>query len=94
MTQLKLNRTDQPIPSKLLAAVKPQDQTRFKQDYSEANFVLEVIKEAIIKEIILLQGKEESELIFKEPGYSEHYAHMMGQRQMARKLLNLFPKKG
>lgn len=83
-----------PIPSLLLAQVKPEDHLRFKQDYSEANFVLDVIREAIEKKIFDLATKEESELLFNEPGYLEHFISIIGQRKMAKELLNLFPKKG
>ena len=82
------------LPSALLAQVKNTDLKRFTQDYSEANYVLDVIRAAIEKEIKILQTKEESETLLSDPGYLEHYVHMMGQRKMANKLLNLFPKKG
>jgi len=82
------------IPSALLAQVKPSDHTRFKQDYTEANFVLDVIKEAIEKKLELLSDREESESNFSEPGYVHKYTHLLGQRKMAKELLNLFPKKG
>ena len=82
------------IPSALLAQVKPADQARFKQDYQEANFALDVIRAAIEKKIYDLSTKEESELLFNEPGYVEHFISIIGQRKMAKELLNLFPKKG
>ena len=82
------------IPSALLAQVKPTDQARFKQDYSEANFVLDIIREAIEKKITSLQTKEEDEKLLSDPGYVSRYTHIIGQRKMAKELLNLFPKKG
>lgn len=82
------------IPSALLALVKETDKKRFKQDYAEANFVLDVIKSAIEKKIVSLETKEEDEKLFSDPGYVSKYAHFMGQRKMAKELLNLFPKKG
>jgi len=82
------------IPSALLAQVKPDDHKRFKQDYHEANFALDVIRAAIEKKIYDLSTREESELLFQEPGYLEHYISIIGQRKMAKELLNLFPKKG
>ena len=83
-----------PIPGALLALVKESDTQRFKQDYHEANFVLDIIKGAIEKKIEQLSTKEESELLFNEPGYLEHYISIIGQRKMAKELLQLFPKKG
>ena len=82
------------IPSALLAQVKESDVKRFKQDYYEANFALDVIRAAIEKKIEDLSTREESELLFSEPGYVEHYISIIGQRRMAKELLNLFPKKG
>ena len=82
------------IPSALLAQVKPEDVKRFKQDYKEANYALDIIRAAIEKKIYDLSTKEESELLFSEPGYVEHYISIIGQRKMAKELLNLFPKKG
>ena len=82
------------IPSALLAQVKPDDHVRFKQDYSEANFVLDVIREAIEKKITIIQTREDDEKLLSDPGYVSTYAHLMGQRKMAKELLNLFPKKG
>ena len=84
----------QSIPSALLAQVKPTDVDRFKQDYSEANFVLDIIRAAIEKKVLDLSTKEESELLFNEPGYLEHFISIIGQRRMAKELLQLFPKKG
>lgn len=82
------------FPSALLSKVKKEDIDRFKQDYQEVNFVLDVIKEAIEEEYTKLLDQQESELLFQEPGYLEHYAHLMGQRKMAKRIINLFPKKG
>lgn len=83
-----------PIPGALLALVKETDKKRFIQDYAEANFVLDIIKGAIEKKIELLQTKEEDEKLLSDPGYVSKYTHFMGQRKMAKELLNLFPKKG
>ena len=94
MTQLTVNKKYKPIPSALLARVKEGDRKRFEQDYAEANYVLDIIKEAIEEKIDSLIRKEESDLLFSEPGYAAHYAFLMGQRKAARELLNLFPKKG
>ena len=82
------------IPSALLALVKEMDLKRFKQDYAEANYVLDIIQEAIEKKIYALSTQEESELLFAEPGYYEHHISIIGQRKMAKELLQLFPKKG
>lgn len=84
----------QPIPSKLLARVKEQDKARFKADYQEANFVLDVLRLALEEEIKVLSDREDDDSIFEDPGFASKYAHIMGQRRMAKKLLNLFPKKG
>ena len=81
------------IPNSLLSKVKPADKARFEADYAESNFVLDVIQAAIEEEIKSLSDKEDSEEIFNAPGWEAKYAHLMGQRKMAKKLLNLFPKK-
>ena len=81
------------IPSALLAEVKAEDKARFIQDYNEANFCLEVIKTAIEKKWEVLLDQEEDPRLFQEPGYAAHYAHIMGQRKMAKTILNLFPNK-
>ena len=79
------------IPSLLLSKVKTEDKTRFKQDYQEANFVLDVMKDAIEAKLEEILNKEESEIMFSEPGYTEHYAYLMGKRKMAKEILHLFP---
>lgn len=88
-----MRNKSKPIPSALLALVREEDQLRFKQDYYEANFALEIIKGAIEKKLEALATKEESELLFNEPGYIEHFISLIGQRKMARELLQLFPSK-
>ena len=80
-----------PIPSALLAKVKTTDKKRFIQDYNEANFVLDIIKEAIEARIQGLEDKQEAELIFDKPGVYEYHISLIGQRKMAKKILNLFP---
>ena len=80
------------IPNLLLTQVKSSDKARFKQDYQEANFVLDVMRDAIEAKLKEILDKEESELMFSEPGYTEHYAYLMGKRKMAKEILNLFPK--
>ena len=82
------------IPSALIAQVKESDRKRFEQDYYEANFVLDIMRAAIEKKIASLETKEEDEKLFQEPGYVEHLVSIIGQRKMAKELLNLFPKKG
>ena len=86
-------KTNKKIPSSLLALVKPDDKERFIQDYSEANFVLEVIQQAIADKIGTLEDQEDDPKLFGEPGYVSHYAHIMGQRKMAKTILTLFPTK-
>ena len=81
------------IPGALLAQVKKTDLKRFKQDYREANYVLDIIKGAIERKIEHLLTREEDEKLLNEPGYVAKYAHIMGQRKMAKELLNLFPRK-
>lgn len=83
----------QKINSALLACVKEDDKKRFLQDYKEANFVLQVIEQAIEKKLGTLETKEESPELFKDPGYVSHYAYLMGQRKMVKDILNLFPNK-
>ena len=83
-----------PIPNALLARVKESDVLRFKQDYYEANFVLNIIKEAVEKKLELLSDKEEDISNFSDPGYVSKYTYLLGQKKMAKELLQLFPKKG
>ena len=82
------------VPSALLAKVRDEDIARFKQDYYEANFVLDIIKEAIEKKLEILSDKEEDISNFSDPGYVAKYTHMLGQKKMAKELLQLFPTKG
>ncbi|RLC00661.1 MAG: hypothetical protein DRH90_17975 [Deltaproteobacteria bacterium] len=86
--------SNRPVPNALLALVKRSEIKRFTQDYYEANFALDIIREAIEEKLRKLSDKEENEANFKEPGYMEKYIHILGQRKMAKELLNLFPKKG
>ena len=83
----------QSIPSSLLALVKEDDKERFLQDYREANFVLDVIKEAIDDKYEgLLRQEESPELLSTSESYVK-YTYIMGQRHMAKMILNLFPTK-
>lgn len=81
------------IPNRLLATVRKEDAIRFKQDYQEANFVLDIMREAIEAMHEELLKEEESPLMFSEPGYREKYTWIMGKRKMAKEILNLFPEK-
>ena len=91
---MKKNLDNKSIPSGLLAEIKHEDRKRFIQDYLEANFVLDVMKEAIERQLNYLYDKEEKIEMFEKPGYVAEYAYLMGQRKMAKQILNLFPKKG
>ena len=81
------------LNSNLLAFVDKEQRKRFLQDYKEANFVLDVIQKAIEKKLELLETQEESPELFKDPGYVATYAHLMGQKKMAKNILTLFPNK-
>ena len=82
------------IPSSLIARIPDaNEKKRLIQDYKEGSFVLDVMRAAIEEEIKFLLDKEEQETLFQEPGFTAHYAHLMGQRKMAKKILKLFPKK-
>ena len=69
------------FPSKLLAQVKQNDLERFKADYTEYNFVLEVVREAILCDIKALESTEESAELFGNPNWAEHQAFLIGQRK-------------
>ena len=89
-----MNRTKLPVPSSLIARVPDAaEKKRLIQDYQESSFILDVMKDAIEEELKFLLDKEEQETLFDEPGYIAHYAHLMGQRKMAKKILKLFPTK-
>jgi len=82
------------IPSKLLAAVKQQDKERFKGDYTEYNFVLNVIRDAILQDLEDLASKEESEELFGKPNWNEHQAYLLGQRKAFKATLKYFNNRG
>lgn len=82
------------VPSKLLSLVKPEDKERFIHDYHEYNWVLGVIKEAVQKEVDVLQLSEELEDNFSDTNWDKLMAYKLGGRKYLRKVLNLFPTKG
>lgn len=85
-------KKSKPIASALLSRVKEGDKDLFKARYEEANYIVDLIREVIEKEISDIDLKMEREETFKSPSWAEYQAHLLGSRKMARKILNYFPK--
>jgi hypothetical protein len=80
------------IPSSLLAVVKKEDKERFRKLYFEDNYVLDVIKEAIKKELEALVVSQENEEEFSKPSWAERQACLIGERRALRRVLNLLTR--
>lgn len=80
------------IPSSLLAVVDKEDKERFKKLYFEDNYVLDVIRKAIEKELEALTLEQEKEDEFSKPCWTERQACLIGERRALRRVLNLLTR--